>query len=391
MNDHARRVPLVDLQSQYAELRGRIAERIDKVLVSGAYILGPEVAEFEAAFAEFTGARHAIGVANGTDALLIPLLEAGIGPGDAVFVPALTFVATAEVVALAGATPVFVDVDEARLTMDPADLEARIDAVVRAGQLRPRAVIPVDLLGLPADYGAIGVVAERHGCLVIADAAQSTGGAVSSRRVGTLADITATSFYPSKPLGCYGDGGCILVDDDQRAERIRRLHVHGLEPGRGAAVAIGLNSRLDTLQAAILLEKLAIFDRELQARQAVAARYAEALADLVQLQAIPRGYSSAFAVYAIRLDERDALRALLDERGIVSVLYYATPLHLQPAYRHWGDGPGSLPVSEHFGRTMLALPMSAGHRDGPDRAFCSRGQRRLVGEYVGDEPWLGCR
>jgi len=358
--DGAPPIPLFDVQAQYARLRPRIDARMRAVLAHGGYVLGPEVGELEAALAATAGAAQAVSVGNGTDALLIALLAEGIGPGDAVFVPAFTFVATAGAVVSAGATPVFCDVDPARFTLDPGDLERRI-AGLPAG-LRPRAVIPVDLFGVPADYAAIAAIAARHGLHLIADAAQSLGASVAGMPVGALAPVTATSFYPTKPLGALGDGGAIFTDDAARAERMRAIRVHG--GGR----MHGMNSRLDTLQAAVLLAKLESFDADRARRAAIAARYDAALAGHVDLQRAPAGVASAHAVYAILGDARDALQAALAEAGIATRAYYATPLHLMPMMRPYSAGPGSLPVTERHCARILALPIYADLDDaGADR------------------------
>ncbi len=349
-------VPLVDLNRQMAALGSRIDARIGAVLSGGDFILGSAVRELEARLADYTAAAEAITVANGTEALMIPLMAQGIGRGDAVFIPAFTFAATAGAVALCGATPVFVDVDEATLTMDPQQLDARIEATRRAGDLRPRAVIPVDLFGRPADYPAILAIARKAELLVLADAAQSFGAEQGNRRVGVLAPATAISFYPSKPLGCFGDGGAILTDDPALAETCRRLRGHGFDDS-GEARQVGLNSRLDSLQAAILLAKLETFEAELAARDRAARRYGERLAGRLRTPAGLGDGRSAWAVYAVRSPRRDALREALSAAGIASAVYYRKPLHLHPAYAAYGEGRGSLPISEGVSEEILALPM----------------------------------
>jgi len=351
-------VPLVDLQAQFRRLRDRIETGVLDALAAGRHVLGPQVGEFEEAVAHFTHSRHAVSVANGTDALQIALMAEDIGPGDAVFVPAFTFVASAEVIASVGATPVFVDIQEPTFTMDPLHLAHCTEEITRQGRLRARAVMPVDLFGLPASYPEIGAVARRHNLFVIADAAQSIGGELDGRRVGSLADATATSFYPSKPLGCYGDGGCIFVDDDDRAQKMRLIRGHGLEPGTGNALRVAMNSRLDTLQAAILLVKLEAFAAELEARANIARWYADRLSGVAVTPREPDGYRSAWAVYSILLDGRDRVRQALQENGISTAVYYARALHLQPAYEQYGEGAGSLPVTEGFSGRILSLPMS---------------------------------
>ncbi len=349
-------VPFVDLKAQYAVLEQQIQTRINKVLAETQYVLGPEVQELEGELARFTGVRNVVGVANGTEALKIALLAAGIGPGDAVFVPAFTFLASAEVIVEIGATPVFVDVEEQTFTMDPVCLSSCIEGTVRQGVIRPAAIMPVDLFGLPANYATINALAKQHELIVLADAAQSLGGSIGGCRVGSLTDMTATSFYPSKPLGCYGDGGCIFVDDDERAAKMRIIRGHGLDSG--SAVCIGLNSRLDTLQAAILLAKLEIFEAELEARAQIAGWYGDRLADIATTATHPDGYQSAWGVYSILIDNRDKVRAELTKQGIACAVYYATPLHRQPAYQQFSNGAGSLPVTEKLSHRIISLPMS---------------------------------
>jgi len=349
-------VPFVDLKAQYAVLEQRIQTRINKVLAEAKYVLGPEVQELEAELARFAGVRNVVGVANGTEALKIALLADGIGPGDAVFVPAFTFLASAEVIVEIGATPIFVDIEEQTFTMDPADLSHCIEGIIKQGTVRPAAIMPVDLFGLPANYAAINALAEQHGLMVLADAAQSLGGSINGRRVGSLADVTATSFYPSKPLGCYGDGGGIFVDDDERAAKMRIIRGHGLDSG--SAVCIGLNSRLDTLQAAILLAKLEVFEEEIKARAQIADWYGSRLADIAITATHPDGYQSAWGVYSILIKNRDEVRAELIKQGIACAVYYATPLHRQPAYQQFSSGEGSLPVTDKISHGIISLPMS---------------------------------
>jgi len=349
-------LPFVDLKAQYARLKPRMDARMGAVLDHGQFILGPEVQELEAALVRFSGAAHAITVSSGTVALTISLMTEGIGPGDAVFVPAFTFAATAEAVLAVGAAPVFCDVGRDTFNMGPADLERAVADVLGGGSLRPRAVIPVDLFGLPADYAAINAVADAHGLFVLADAAQSFGASRDAVRVGCLAAVTTTSFFPSKPLGCYGDGGAIFTDDGGRAEVMRSIRVHG-QDADGACVRLGMNGRLDTLQAAALLVKLEAFEDEIQARESLARRYDQALRGTVTLPGRTEGATSAWALYSIVVDDRDGLRDALAARGIPARVYYPSPLHLQPAFRGYGGGPGSLPVSEELSGRILSLPI----------------------------------
>ena len=350
-------LPFVDLKQQYARLKPLIDARIHAVLDHGQYILGPEVGELEAELARRAGARHCLTVASGTDALIMPLMARGIGRGDAVFVPGFTFTATAEAILLLGASPVFVDVDPHTFLIDLADLERRIAATKAAGQLAPKAVIAVDLFGLPVDYPKLQAIADAHDLFVIADAAQSLGGRFHGRPVGSLAPVTATSFYPAKPLGCYGDGGAIFTDDDELAAVLKSIRVHGEGKSRYDTVRVGLNARFDTIQAAVLLAKLPSFQDELDARDRLARHYSARLSNRVQTPVMPDGLFCAWAQYTIRVANRDAVRAKLGEAGIPTAIYYPTPMHLAEAYRTHGEGEGSLPVSEALCREVLSLPM----------------------------------
>ena len=347
----------IDLGAQRERIGDRLTTAINQVVADGRYILGPQVAEFEQKLAAYVGTKHCIACANGTDALLLPLLASGIGPGDAVFVPSFTFAATAEVVALAKAEPVFVDVEPDTYNIDVASLEAAIEMIKTEGRLVPRAIIPVDLFGIAADYEAIAAIAARENLIVIEDAAQAIGGSTGGRMCGSFGLVASTSFYPAKPLGCYGDGGAMFTNDDAFAEKLRSYAFHGKGETQYDNVHIGLNSRLDTIQAAILLEKLAILEDEMEARKRVGERYAEGLGDVVKAARAPAGDRSAWAQYAIETPNRDALKAHLQENGIPSVIYYVKPLHQQVAYRDFPVAPGGLPVSEALPNTILCLPM----------------------------------
>ncbi|PYE87069.1 DegT/DnrJ/EryC1/StrS family aminotransferase [Phyllobacterium leguminum] len=347
----------IDLAAQRERIGDRLNTAIAKVVADGRYILGPEVGEFEKKLADYVGVEHVIACANGTDALLMPLMARGIGRGDAVFCPSFTFAATAEVVALAGAEPVFVDVDPDSYNMNVAQLEAAIAEVRREGRLQPKAIIPVDLFGLAAEYNAMMALAEREGLFVIEDAAQSIGGKRDNVMCGAFGHVAATSFYPAKPLGCYGDGGAMFTNDGELAETLRSVLFHGKGETQYDNVRIGLNSRLDTIQAAILIEKLAILEDEMEARHVVAKRYAEGLKDVVKVPHLPSGYRSAWAQYSIESENRDGLKAHLTAAGIPSVIYYVKPLHLQTAYKHYPVAPGGLPVSEALPNRILSLPM----------------------------------
>jgi dTDP-4-amino-4,6-dideoxygalactose transaminase len=351
-------LPFIDLQAQYRRLKPAIDARIQAVLAHGRFILGPEVAELEAALSAYCGCRETVTVASGTEALRLPMMAEEIGPGDAVFLPGFTYTATAEVPVAIGAEPVFVDVDPATYNLDPAALEAAIVATRRAGRLRPRAVIAVDLFGLPADYRAIAAICAREGLFLIADGAQSFGASSDNRRVGALAPVTATSFFPAKPLGAYGDGGAIFTDDPARAEIYRSLRFHGSNNSdRYEIERIGTNARLDTLQAAILLVKLGAYPEELARRAAVAARYDATLPAAIRRPARLPGAESAWPLYVVETPRRDAVKAALQHQGIPTAIYYPKPMHFQPAYARYGKGPGSLPVSESLCARVLALPM----------------------------------
>lgn len=351
-------MPFIDLAAQRRHLGAALDTAIARVLAHGQFVLGPEVEALEAALAGFAGVGHAVSCANGTDALSLVLMAHGVGPGDAVFVPAFTFCATAEMPALHGATPVFVDIRESDFNMDPESLAAGV-ARARALGLAPRMVIPVDLFGQPADYAAIGEIAAAAGAVVVADAAQSFGASRAGRRVGALAGATTLSFFPSKPLGAYGDGGAILTDDAELAARLRSLRMHGQGAARYDHVRIGLNSRLDTIQAAILLEKLRIFPDEIAARDRVAARYSEALEGVVRVPEVAPGVASVWAQYTIRVPGRAAMADRLRAAGVPTAVHYPCALHRQPAYRHFPAAAARLPVSEACADEVLSLPMHA--------------------------------
>ena len=350
------RLPFVDLQAQRRRIGPRLDEALARVLAHGQFILGPEVRDLEAKLAAFSGVKHCVSCANGTDALLLPLMAWGIGPGDAVLVPSFTFVASAEVVVLAGATPVFVDVDRAGFNVTPESLELGIRAAREAG-LAPKVAMPVDLFGQPVDFAKIEPICRKHGLKILSDAAQSYGGAQGNRRVGSLAPVTSTSFFPSKPLGTYGDGGAIFTDDGEIDALLRSIRMHGQGIDKYHNVRIGLNSRLDTMQAAILLEKLAILEDEIAARDRVARRYSDALADICEVPRIAAGNVSAWAQYTILIEERDRVAKELDAAGIPTAIYYPIPVHRQDGYRHFPAAKGGLPVSEELAGLVLSLPM----------------------------------
>lgn len=352
-------VPFLDLRAQQARIAAELRARLDRVLEHCQFILGPEVAELETALARFCDAKHCVAVSSGTDALQIALMAEDVGRGDAVFLPAFTYTATAEVPLVLGATPVFVDVDSRTFQIDPAHLAQRIEEVRGAGALRPRVLIGVDLFGQPADWPALSAIAAREGLFTIDDLAQSFGATLHGRPLGTVADATATSFFPSKPLGAYGDGGALLTEDDDRAALYRSLRTHGEGTTRYDVLRTGMNGRLDSMQAAVLLAKLSVFQDELAARERVARYYDARLGNAVTTPARVRDATSAWAIYTIMLrdgNERDRVQAALRAAGVPTAIYYPRPLHLQPAYREHHDG-SQLPVAEDVAHRVLALPI----------------------------------
>lgn len=364
MNQHTRvdaaPIAFIDIAAQRHRLGGRIDAAVARVLDHCQFVLGPEVQELEAALAAFCGARHAVTCASGTDALLMVLMAKGIGPGDAVICPSFTFCATAEMVALVGATPVFADVDAATFNIAP-DSAARAVAVARRAGLNPRMIIPVDLFGLPADYKAINALAAAEKLLVLDDAAQGFGAVAGNRNIGTLADATTTSFFPAKPLGCYGDGGAVFTNDDDMRDILVSLRVHGQGSDRYDNVRIGLAARLDTIQAAVLIEKLKIFPDEIAERNQIARRYSQHLGDAVTVPMAPGDVTSVWAQYTIRIEAgtRDAFAAALKAQGIPTAVYYPKPLHRQEAYRHFPADERGLPVSDRVAEEVISLPMHA--------------------------------
>ncbi len=352
-------IPFIDLQSQRARISDKIDAALARVLKHGAYINGPEVREFEQQLASYCGAKHCLANANGTDALALPLMAWNVGPGDAVFCPAFTFAATAEVVPWTGATPVFVDVLPDTYNMDPASLEAAIAGVKKDGRLKPRIVIAVDLFGQPVDYPKIAEICRREGLKLIADSAQGFGCTLDGKHPMHWADATTTSFFPAKPLGCYGDGGATLTNDDDDLAVMRSLAVHGQGVDKYDNIRIGMNSRLDTMQAAILIEKLAIFSDEIRERNIVADRYRRMLSNLVKTPTVIPGGVSTWAQYTIETDDRDGLAAHLRDAGVPTAQYYPKPLHVQTAYRGYPVGAGGMRVTEDIANRVLALPMHA--------------------------------
>lgn len=350
-------IAFIDLGAQRRYLGDRIDSAISRVLEHGKYILGPEVQNLEKKLSEYVGCKHSIACANGTDALQLVLMAQGVCAGDAVFVPSFTFTSTAEVVALVGATPVFIDIDEHSFNMDPASLRAAIEMVQNDTDLKPKAVISVDLFGQPADYAALDAIAQENDLWLMVDGAQSFGATLHGEQSCSKGFAATTSFFPAKPLGCYGDGGAIFTDDDELASVIRSLRVHGKGTDKYDNVRVGINSRLDAMQAAILLEKIDIFPEEIQKREAVAQGYIESLRGLVELPVIQDGAQSVWAQFTFKTSVRDELSAALKKVGVPTAVYYPKPLHQQTAYKGCLVTPGGLPVSERLAGEVLSLPM----------------------------------
>ncbi len=376
MNQHARLeerpIPFIDVAAQRRRLGHAVDDAVARVLAHCQFVNGPEVRAFESDLAAFCGARHAIGCASGTDALLLVLMAWEIKPGDAVICPSFTYHATAEMVALLGATPIIADVSPETFNLDPASCERGVATAKRLG-LKPRAIIPVDLFGLPADHEAIAAIAKTYDLKILDDAAQGFGAAYRGNKLGTFGTATATSFFPAKPLGCYGDGGAVFTDDDALAARVKSIRLHGEGVDRSEAARIGITGRLDTIQAAILIEKLKIFPDEIAARNRVAERYEQALADIAIVPRVGNESTSVWAQYTIKLKpgQRDKLAADLKAQGIPTAIYYTKPLHKQPAYRDYPLADGGVPVSEQLSGEVISLPMHA-YLEQPD-------QDRIIG------------
>jgi dTDP-4-amino-4,6-dideoxygalactose transaminase len=355
----------IDLKKQQQRIEKSLHNRLNLVLSHGSYIMGPEVLELETMLEKYAGTRFCCTCASGTDALLLSLMAKGIGPGDAVFVPPFTFMATAEAVALVGATPIFVDIDPNTYNIDPKKLETAIDdyknnklpSAKTPSKLRLRGIMPVDIFGIPADYDAINEIAEKNNLFVIEDAAQSFGAIYKGKKTGSLAQIAATSFFPAKPLGCYGDGGAVFTDDEKIFETLKSLRVHGQGSDKYDNIRIGINGRMDTIQAAILLSKMEIFEEEILQRQTVAQQYNRLLEKNVAVPVVPENCRSAWAQYSVQSDKRDQMIDRLKKAGIPVNIYYRIPLHLQTAFSYLGYEKGSMPVSEEVGKKIFSLPM----------------------------------
>ena len=347
----------LDLEKQQRRIRQSLEKRLNNILDHGAYIMGPEVDELEEKLADYCGVKHVISCSSGTDALLIPLMAWGVGPGDAVFTTPFTYVATAEVISLLGATPVFVDVYDSTFNIDCEKLEIAIQDIIKKAELNPKAIIPVDLFGVPARYRLINDIAKKYDLKVIEDAAQSFGGSIGDKKVGAFGDIAATSFYPAKPLGCYGDGGAMFTNDDNLAEQCRAIRIHGTNSDKYHSEVIGLNGRLDSMQAAVLLEKLTIFDEELLMRNQVNDCYRKSLNNA---QHIPKNYHSAHALFSITLcshKKREELIKKLSRNSIPNIIYYKYPIHMMKGFNYLGYKNGDFPVSENLSQTIVSLPM----------------------------------
>ncbi len=347
----------IDLAAQYQYLKAKIDTRIQRVLDHGQYIMGPEVGELEEQLANYVGVKHAITCANGTDALTLAMMVLDVKQGDAVFCPTFTFFATAETIAFQHATPILVDSDAATFNLCPVDLERRIIKVISEGKLKPKAIVAVDLFGLPADYPAIVAIAKKYDLKIIEDAAQGFGGEIYGQRAGSFGDIATTSFFPAKPLGCYGDGGAIFTNNDDYAALLRSYRVHGKGSDKYDNVRIGMNSRLDTIQAAILLEKLAAFPDELRQRNRAAKNYETALAGRYQTPVTPDGYLSSWAQYTLVDENRDAIMADYKTKGVPTVIYYGTCMHQQTAFKDLGYSDTEFPVASRLARQVFSLPM----------------------------------
>lgn len=364
MNQHTKPdtapIPFIDLGAQRSRMGGAVEAAVARVVASGQYILGPQVAEFEAELAKFAGTKHAISCSSGTDALQLVLMAKGVGSGDAVICPSFTFCATAEVVALLGAVPVFADVDAETFNINAESIQSAIDRAEKLG-LEVKAIIPVDLFGLPADHDAIAKIAADNGLFVLDDAAQGFGATYKGKQVASCGLASATSFFPAKPLGCYGDGGAVCTNDDELAALIKSIRVHGAGSDRYDNVRIGITGRLDTIQAAVLLEKLKIFPEEILARDRIAKRYNDGLRSVAVVPKVPVGYTSVWAQYTIRLKpgQREGFANALKEQGIPTAIYYPKPLHRQTAYKQFPVAGNGLPVSDRIAEEVISLPMHA--------------------------------
>ena len=352
-------IPFIDLKSQYNENKAKFDAAIQRVLDHGQYIMGPEIEQLESDLAQFVGVKHVVACSSGTDALVLPLMTKRLTAEDAIFTTPFTFFASAESISLAGGTPVFVDIDPTTYNIDPIKLKAAIDQVIEGGKLKPRGIIPVDLFGIAANYDQINAIAKEYGLFVLEDAAQSFAAPYHGRRACALADVAATSFYPAKPLGCYGDGGAVFTDDTNMYNEMLSLRVHGqgVSGDKYDNVRIGLNARMDTIQAAILIEKLKLYESEIILRNKVADDYSERLAERIVTPKVPAGQGSVWAQYSIQVDDRNRVRTALQNADIPTAVFYPTPIHLSKAYAHLGYKRGDFPVAESCSTRIMSLPM----------------------------------
>jgi UDP-2-acetamido-2-deoxy-ribo-hexuluronate aminotransferase len=353
-----KKIDFIDLKAQQRRIRASLEQRITKVMDHGAYIMGPEIAELEEKLAKYVGMKHCVACASGTDALLMPLMAYDIGPGDVIFTSPFTFIATAEVIALLGAGVVFVDIDPRTYNIDPVKLDEAIQKFVKSNSgKKAKGIIPVDLFGQTADYDPIETIAKKYGLFVLQDAAQSFGGTYKGRKAGSSGNVGATSFFPAKPLGCYGDGGAIFCNDDAMMQKLRSIRVHGQGSDKYNNIRIGINGRLDTMQAAVLLAKMEIFDEEIRLRNNIASRYSDQLKNNVLTPFVQPECMSVWAQYSILADHRDEMLKKLKSRGVPTAVYYPKPLHLQDAFRDLGYKRGDFPISERIADSIFSIPM----------------------------------
>jgi UDP-2-acetamido-2-deoxy-ribo-hexuluronate aminotransferase len=353
-----KKIDFIDLKAQQRRIRTSLEQRIMKVMDHGAYIMGPEIAELEDKLAKYVGVKHCIACASGTDALLMPLMAYDIAPGDVIFTSPFTFIATAEVIALLGASVVFVDIDPRTYNIDPAKLDEAIQKFIKSNPgKKAKGIIPVDLFGQTAEYGPIEAIAKKYGLFVLQDAAQSFGGTYKGKKAGSSGNVGATSFFPAKPLGCYGDGGAIFCNDDAMMQKLRSIRVHGQGSDKYNNIRIGINGRLDTMQAAVLLAKMEIFDEEVGLRNKVASRYSEKLKNAVVTPFVHPDCMSVWAQYSILAEHRDDMLKKLKSRGVPTAVYYPKPLHLQDAFRDLGYKRGDFPISERIADSIFSIPM----------------------------------
>lgn len=368
-----------DLKAQYVALKSEMDKAILEVVDSSAFVMGPKIKEMERAFAEYVGMKHCVACNSGTDALLLALKAWDVKPGDAVFVPSFTFFASAEVIAIQGATPVFVDVDENTFNIDVADLEHKIEQTLKAGKLTPRVIIAVDLFGLPADFKAVRKVADKYGLYILEDGAQGFGGRIGEKEACSFGDISTTSFFPAKPVGCYGDGGAVFTNNDEWAALMESYHIHGKGSDRYDNVRIGMNSRMDSIQAAVLLVKLKAFrDYELVDVNKVAERYTEKLKGIVKTPVVPQGYYSSWAQYTLQLkskEDREGLQAALKAAGIPTAVYYPIPMHRQTAFKYLNIEDNLCPVADRLADTVISLPI---------HPYLSEADQDIICESVAD-------